>query len=81
MLDKCPGAAETRTRVPAYKKCPDCGEEVEIWSDELKAKCTKCGATVFREDALSCIERCRYVKEFIGEEKYNQLIEEKAKSK
>ncbi|GAH13090.1 unnamed protein product, partial [marine sediment metagenome] len=51
MLDKCPGAAKIRTPIPAYKKCPDCGEEVEIWSDELKAKCTKCGAMVFRDDA------------------------------
>ena len=51
MLDKCPGAAKIRTPIPAYKKCPDCGEEVEIWSDELKAQCTKCGATVFSEDA------------------------------
>ena len=81
MLDKCPGAAKIRTPIPAYKKCPDCGEEVEIWSDELKVKCTKCGATVFKEDTPSCIEWCRYAKECIGEEKYNKLMEGKVKSK
>ena len=81
MLDKCPGAAKIRTPIPAYKKCPDCGEEVEIWSDELKAKCTKCGAMVFREDTPSCIEWCKYAKECIGEEKYNELMGGKAKSK
>ena len=69
MLDKCPGAAKIRAPISAYKKCPDCGEEVEIWSDEQKAKCTKCGVLVFREDALSCIEWCRYTKEYIGEGK------------
>jgi len=79
VFNKCPGAANIRTPIPSCKKCPECGEEVEIWSDELKTKCTNCGATVFREDVPSCIEWCQYAKECIGEKKYNQLMKEKAK--
>jgi len=80
MLDKCPGSGDIRTPVPTCKKCPECGEEVEIWSDELKAKCAKCGTTVFREDVSSCIEWCQAAKECLGEEKYNRLMEAKAKA-
>ncbi len=54
---------------------------MEIWSDELKAQCSKCGATVFGEDTPSCIEWCRYAKECVGEEKYNKLMGGKAKPK
>ena len=81
MLDKCPGAANIRIPIPSYKECPQCGEEVEIWSDELKAKCLKCGATVFKEDTPSCIEWCQFAKECIGEERYNRLMKEKEKEK
>ncbi len=79
MPDECPGSGNIRTPIPSLKECPGCGEEVEIWSDELRAKCTKCGATVFKENAPSCIEWCQSAKECIGEEKYNRLMEAKAK--
>ena len=73
MLDKCPGSGDIRTPVPTLKKCPECGEEVEIWSDELKAKCTQCSATVFREAIPSCIDWCPAARECLGEEKHNRL--------
>ncbi len=79
MLDKCPGSGNIRTPIPSLKKCPECWEDVEIWSDELRAKCTRCGATVFSENAPSCIEWCQYAKECVGEGKYNRLMEAKAK--
>ena len=60
--------------VPALKKCPECGEEVEIWSDELKAKCTQCGATVFREAIPSCIDWCASARQCLGEERWQQLM-------
>jgi DNA-directed RNA polymerase subunit RPC12/RpoP len=70
MLDKCPGSGNIRIPIPSYKECPECGKEVEIWSDEVRAKCTRCGAAVFRENEPSCIEWCKYAKECIGEGKY-----------
>lgn len=73
---RCPGSGNIRTPAPSYKKCPQCGEEVEIWSDELKAKCTNCGATVFREKTPSCIEWCKHAKECIGTEKWMELVME-----
>jgi NADH pyrophosphatase NudC (nudix superfamily) len=80
MLDRCPGSGNIRTPIPTLKKCPGCGDEVEIWSDELKAKCSKCGTKVFREAVPSCIEWCRAAKECLGEEKYNKLMEGKTKT-
>ena len=78
MMDKCPGSGNIRTPIPSLKKCPRCGEEVEIWSDELKVKCIGCGDVVFEENTPSCIEWCQCARECVGEEKYNRLI--KAKS-
>lgn len=74
MFSQCPGSSNIRTPFPSYKKCPQCGEEVEIWSNELKTKCTHCGETVFKENVPSCIEWCQYAEECIGEEKYKQLV-------
>lgn len=79
VLDKCPGSGGIRTPVPTLKKCPECGEEVEIWSNELKAKCTQCGATVFREAIPSCIDWCPAAREYLSEEKHNRLRGERQK--
>lgn len=79
MLDGCPGSGNVRTPTPSLIACPGCGEEVEMWSDELKAKCSRCNTIVFREDVPSCIEWCKSARECIGEEKYNRLMEGKIK--
>jgi len=74
-VSHCPGAASIRQPKPEYVKCPECGGEVEIWSDELGAEC-ECGAHVSR-DVESCIKWCKHAKECIGEEKYNKLVGDK----
>lgn len=74
---KCPGSRDINRPKPLYLKCPNCGNEVEIWTDEFKATCENCKEDVFREEAPSCIEWCKEAKECIGEEKYNQLIKQK----
>ncbi|MFC2006486.1 NADH pyrophosphatase zinc ribbon domain-containing protein, partial [Chloroflexota bacterium] len=51
MNSKCPGQ---NLRVSLYK-CPSCGAEVEIFSDEIKMKCQKCGEMVYRDKIPSCI--------------------------
>ena len=43
---KCPGLDRTLTVIPVEQPCPQCGEIVEIWSDELKRRCAKCGMVV-----------------------------------
>ena len=77
MIDKCPGASDIRTPTIIIKKCPECGTEVEIFSDEMQVKCDKCGFTIFN-DLQSCIKWCEYAKECVGDETYNKITGESA---
>ena len=72
MFDKCPGAANMRTPTLKIKVCPECGEEVEIFSIDVKVKCSKCGFVVYN-NIESCIQWCLYAKECVGEELYNRM--------
>ena len=73
-IDKsCPGSKGIRQPTPEYINCPDCGAEVEIWTDELKATCRMCGGKVFRAQQASCIDWCPHAKECIGPEVYERL--------
>jgi hypothetical protein len=75
MLDHCPGAATLRgTPTLAIKKCPQCGEEVEVFSSDTSVPCSRCGFLVYN-DALSCVQWCKYAKECVGEETYNNIME------
>jgi len=74
---KCPGASSIIRPKPEYAKCPHCGKEIEIWSDEFRGKCSGCKKIVFKEEAPSCIEWCKYAKECVGEEKYNEYLKNK----
>jgi DNA-directed RNA polymerase subunit RPC12/RpoP len=71
-MPKCPGQ-DTRNLKVALYKCQKCGYEIEIFSDELKAKCRKCGGYVYKEKAPSCIDWCPAAKECIGPEKWKEL--------
>ncbi len=72
MYIRCPGQNSRNLRVELHK-CPSCEAEVEIFSDELKVKCPKCGAKVYREKTPSCIEWCAAARECLGEERWQQL--------
>lgn len=67
---QCPGSEEVKRPKPEYIPCPKCGSEVEIWSDEVQAKCENCGTLACRERKPSCLDWCKYAKECVGEEKY-----------
>jgi hypothetical protein len=58
--------------------CPYCGEEVEIWSDEIKAACPRCGRTLMRDGNMSCLEWCSYGRECVGEAIYSDYVEARA---
>jgi predicted RNA-binding Zn-ribbon protein involved in translation (DUF1610 family) len=47
MDNKCPGQ-ESRNLQVSLHKCPSCGAEVELFSDETKIRCKKCGEIVYR---------------------------------
>lgn len=74
----CPGAKMVRQPKPEMFPCPRCGEEVEIWSDELRGTCPSCGTTVLRDGTVSCLDWCKFGKECVGEESYNKYMKNKA---
>jgi len=76
MLDHCPGAANIRTPTLTIKQCPRCGEEIEVFSNDVSVKCSRCGFTVYN-DLLSCIQWCKYARGCVGEETYLKLTAKK----
>jgi len=72
MLDKCPGAEKLRRPSIIIKICPECGEEVELFTTDAKMEC-ECGFTVYN-DAMSCVQWCKYARECVGDEIYEEMI-------
>ena len=72
MYSQCPGQDMRNLRVALYK-CPNCGAEVEIFSDELKVRCHKCGKNVYKEKIPSCIDWCASARQCLGEERWKAL--------
>jgi NADH pyrophosphatase NudC (nudix superfamily) len=73
MLDHCPGAANLRTPTLSIKKCPQCGGEVEVFSNDVSVTCSNCGFVVYN-DIMTCVQWCKYAKECTGEETYNKIM-------
>ncbi len=80
MINHCPGSDKIKQPRPDEVLCPNCGAEVEIWSDEAKTTCCGCGGRVFREkELMSCLDWCAYAEECVGREAYSRYLEEKKK--
>lgn len=73
MSIKCPGSDIRNLRISVHK-CPNCGHEVEIFSDEIRAKCSKCGTYVYKEQVPSCINWCKSARQCLGEERWKELM-------
>jgi len=73
MYSRCPGQDGRNLRVELYK-CPSCGAEVEIFSDEIKVKCHNCGEMIYKEKIPSCIDWCASARQCLGEERWKQLM-------
>jgi ribosomal protein S27E len=80
MLDHCPGAANIRTPTLTIKKCPQCGEDVEVFSNDTTVTCGTCGFVIYN-DIQSCVRWCRHARECVGEETYRKLTAEKSEQK
>ena len=80
MIFDCPGSQNFKHPQPESLKCPHCGEEVEIWTDEVEVRCRKCATVVTRKDGQSCLDWCKQAKECVGEEIYRKYINNKKKS-
>ena len=74
MYTRCPGQDSRNLRAALYK-CPKCGAEVEIFSDEIKVKCRECGESVFREKIPSCVEWCAAARQCLGEDRWQKLMD------
>jgi DNA-directed RNA polymerase subunit RPC12/RpoP len=72
MTANCPGQDFRKLRVELHL-CPKCRAEVEIFSDETRVRCRKCGEVVYRERMPSCIEWCASARECLGEERWRAL--------
>ncbi len=72
MTARCPGQ-DARNIRPEELICRVCGYKVEIFSDELKVKCPKCGNLACKDRLPSCIDWCNFARECVGEEKWKQL--------
>jgi len=64
---KCPGSLRSQQAAPREVGCPSCGNVVEIWSDEIKATCKKCGRFVFVDKVPICVEWCSAAEECLGD--------------
>ena len=73
MLDRCPGSANLRTPTLLIKKCPQCGGEVEVFSNDVSVACSNCGFVVYN-DIMTCVQWCKYAKECVGEETYERIL-------
>ena len=67
-------ACQGRDKTPTIKekKCPVCGHMIEVFSIDTEVVCEHCGQKVYN-DALSCVQWCKYAKMCVGEETYNEL--------
>lgn len=45
-----PACAEKYTPIPEFATCPQCGDEIELWSDEEETSCFSCGYRVFKNE-------------------------------
>jgi len=73
----CPGARIFRQPKPESFPCPGCGSEVEIWTDEFRRPCPRCGRVVFRDAGLGCLEWCAMAEQCLGEQAYGDFMRRK----
>ena len=71
IMDGCMG--KPRTPTIHEKICPQCGNEIELFSIDTSVACEKCGFIAYN-DTLSCVQWCAHAKQCVGEEMYNQMM-------
>jgi ribosomal protein S27AE len=50
-LEEKPACSVNTSAVPVEISCPQCGADVEMWSDEKEITCTSCGCLVHNSEA------------------------------
>jgi len=73
MFGGCPGAGNIKgTPDLKIKTCPECGNEIEIFSSDIQTQCDQCGFIAFN-DTQSCLTWCKYARECVGDEIYERF--------
>ena len=78
ILDGCQG--KPRTPTIEEKNCPQCGHTIEIFSTDTEVACENCGFVVYN-DALSCVQWCKYARQCVGDAMYEQMMQIAARQK
>ena len=71
-MKQCPGSGAFAQPKLEIVVCPDCGGDVEVWSDEADGLCPACKKAVVRKNTQACMDWCRYAVQCLGEAKYKQ---------
>ena len=71
-MDSCQG--KPRTPTIEEKICPNCGSMIEIFSIDTQVSCEKCGFVAYN-DALSCVQWCKYARKCVGDAMYEHMME------
>ncbi len=69
---RCPGQSKRNLKAE-LRLCPNCNYQVEIFSDELRARCPGCGTQVYKEETPSCIDWCKAAEQCLGQHAYREL--------
>jgi len=77
MINNCPGQDPKKLEAKNIK-CPSCGYEIEIFSDEVKACCPKCKSMAYLCRMPSCIDWCKKAEDCVGQEYYKRHTESKS---
>jgi hemerythrin-like domain-containing protein/ribosomal protein S27AE len=72
-MSLCPG--QDQRKITIYDvTCPNCGHQVEMFSDELRVRCPHCKTMVYKEQMPSCIQWCRAARDCVGPAMYEELM-------
>ena len=72
IMESCQG--KPRTPTIEEKRCPQCGSFIEIFSTDTQVACEQCGFIAYN-DALSCVQWCKYARKCVGDEMYEHMME------
>ena len=67
LFSSCPGSVWFKQPIPEPTRCPHCGKDVEIFTNEQSMKCYHCGGLITREKRPSCFDWCKYADKCIAE--------------
>ena len=70
VMQGCQGKPEVSVQ---ERTCPQCGNEIEIFSIDVEATCDNCGFVIYN-DSLNCVQWCKYARQCVGDERYEQLM-------